>query len=76
MGYNKNTQHAIEDIPDIRTFEELIDNLMISEEDKTIMRLHYLDDKNFAFIADYLGYSVSWIKKRHLRILRKVTKLL
>ena len=46
------------------------------EEDKTIMRLHYLDDKNFAFIADYLGYSESWIKKRHLRILRKVTKLL
>ena len=76
MGYNKNIQHAIEDIPNIHTFEELIDNLMISEEDKTIMRLHYLDDKNFAFIADYLGYSESWIKKRHLRILRKVTKLL
>lgn len=76
MGYNKDVQHSIKDITDIQTFEGLLDSLMISEEDKTIMRFHYIEEKSFAFIADELGYSESWIKKKHLRIIRKVSKIL
>lgn len=76
MKYNKSTQHNLEEIPDIKTFEELIEQLTISEEDKTLMRLHYIEDKNFAYIADVLGYSESWVKRKHLRILKKLDKIL
>lgn len=75
MTYNKSTQHNLEEIPDIKTFEELIEQLTISEEDKTLMRLHYIEDKNFAYIADVLGYSESWVKRKHLRILKKLDKI-
>ena len=76
MKYNKSTQHNLEEIPDIKTFEELIEQLTISEEDKTLMRLHYIENKNFAYIADVLGYSESWVKRKHLRILKKLDKIL
>lgn len=76
MRYNKSTQHNLKEIPDIKTFEELIEQLTISEEDKTLMRLHYIEDKNFAYIADVLGYSESWVKRKHLRILKKLDKIL
>lgn len=76
MKYNKSTQHSLEEIPDIKTFEELIEQLTISEEDKTLMKLHYIEDKNFAYIADVLGYSESWVKRKHLRILKKLDKIL
>lgn len=76
MRYNKATQHNLKEIPDIKTFEELIEQLTISEEDKLLMRLHYIEDKNFAYIADVLGYSESWVKRKHLRILKKLDKIL
>lgn len=76
MRYNKATQHSLKEIPDIKTFEELIEQLTISEEDKTLMRLHYIEDKNFAYIADVLGYSESWVKRKHLRILKKLNKII
>ena len=76
MKYNKSTQHNLEEIPDIKTFEELIEQLTISEEDKTLMRLHYIENKNFSYIADVLGYSESWVKRKHLRILKKLDKIL
>lgn len=76
MKYNKGTQHSLKEIPDIKTFEELIEQLTISEEDKTLMRLHYIEGKNFAYIADVLGYSESWIKRKHLRILKKLDKII
>ncbi len=76
MKYDKHIQHKLEDIAEMRTFEDLINSLTISEEDKRIMELHYLEDKSFSFIADTLGYSESWVKKKHLKILKKVSKCL
>ena len=44
-------------------------------EDKTIMILHYLKDKDFRYIADELGYSESTIKYRHKKAIKKLSKL-
>ena len=76
MRYNKTTQHSLQEIPDVKSFEEIIQALAISEEDKTLMRLHYLEDKSFQYIADELGLSESWVKKKHLKILKKLNKIL
>ena len=57
-------------------FESLLEDYVLTDEDKELMRLHYLKGKDFRFIADALGYSETAIKKRHSKILTKVSKLI
>lgn len=69
------TRQKLQKIYSIKTFEELLDTCILTEEDKTIMRLHYLKGKDFGYIADELGFSESTIKRKHQKILKKVGKL-
>lgn len=55
---------------------ELLDSCTLTEEDKQIIKLHYVQGKNLGYIADVLGYSESTIKKKHKRILSKISKIL
>jgi DNA-directed RNA polymerase specialized sigma subunit len=57
-------------------FESLLEDYVLTDEDKELMRLHYLKGKDFRFIADALGYSEIAIKKRHAKILTKISKLI
>lgn len=70
------TRRKIENIDTITDFNNLINQLMISPEQKEMMRLHYVEDKNFNYIADILGYSESAMKKWHTKILKKISKLI
>jgi len=74
--YNVSMQRKLRDIPKISTFEDVLNQATISKLDKEILRLHYLEDKNFAIIADELGYSESGIRKRHMKILKKLSGIL
>lgn len=76
MGYDTSIQKKLKEIPTVDSFEALVNALAISETDKEVLRLHYLEQKDFQFIADKLGYSESWVRKRHYRALNKVRKLL
>lgn len=49
---------------------------MFSDEEKELMRLHYIQKKDFRFIGDTLGYSEASIKAKHRKILKKLNKLL
>ena len=64
------------DIPLVETFEALLNKSMISDEEKELMRLHYIQKKDFRFIGDTLGYSEASIKAKHRKILKKLNKLL
>lgn len=70
------TRKKIEDIPSVSTFDNLLDSSTLSEEDKHIMRLHYIEDRDFSYIGEELGYSESWLKKRHRKMLKKLRKLI
>lgn len=70
------TRKKIRSIADVSSFSNLIEQTTLSEEDKNILYLHYLDGKDFCFIADTLGYSESTIKRRHKKALQKISKLL
>lgn len=48
---------------------------MLSDEDKELLRLYYINGKNFAFVADTLGYSEAYVKKRHKAAIAKLNKL-
>lgn len=70
------TRNRLKDIVEIRTFSQLLDRCILSQEDREIMELHYLQGKDLRYIGDFLGYSEGTIKKRHRRILKKLSKIL
>lgn len=69
-------KHKVKDIPDKRSFNGLLEASTLSEEDKEIIRMHYLQDKDFSYIADVLGYTESNVKVKHKKAIMKLGKLL
>lgn len=69
-------KHKVKEIPDIRSFNGLLDASTLSDEDKEIIRLHYLQDKDFGLIADMLGYTDVTVKVKHRKAIMKLSKLL
>lgn len=76
MSAHTDTRKKLKQIPKVSTFCELLDSCTLSDEDKLITKLHYIQNKNLGYIADTLGYSESAIKKKHSKILKKLSKIL
>ena len=74
--YNVSVQMALRSIPEVDTFEDLLARTTLSDLDKTILRQHYLEDKDFAYIADTIGYSESGVRKRHAKAIKKLSNML
>lgn len=70
------TRAKVQEIPSVKTFNALLDDCMISSEEKTLMRMHYIENKDFRYIGDMLGYSEVTMKRWHHKILKKINKLL
>ena len=70
------TRHKLKDVPLVDDFEKILDMCTLSDEEKDILRLHYLKDKDFRYIGDMLGYAERTIKTKHKKALRKVAKAL
>lgn len=75
MSEHIETRRKLKDIPDLVGFDELLERSTLSEEDKLMLRLHYLEDKDFRYIGDTLGYAETTVKKRHRKALLKLNKL-
>lgn len=70
------TRKTIQQVGSFSTLQGLLDSSTLSDLDKEIVVMHYIQEKNFAYIGDELGYSESGIKKRHKKILNKISQLL
>lgn len=75
MSVHIDTRNRLKDTAGLDVFDNLLDRSTLSDTDKTILRLHYLKEKDFRFIADTLGFAESTVKKRHLKALDKLMKL-
>ena len=75
MSAHIETRHRLQDIADITCFDELLNRSTLTDEDKEILRLHYLKGKDFRYIGDTLGYAEVTVKKRHVKALSKLSKL-
>ena len=69
-------KRKLRDIVSIKTFEDIINDLMISEQEKKLMYLYYVKKNDFCFIADTLGMSESSVKNLHRNVLKKISKIL
>ena len=76
MSKHIETRKKVKEIADISSFHSLIDSATLSDTDKSILVLHYIEQKDFRYIGDMLGYSESTIKKKHRKILAKLGRIL
>lgn len=70
------TRRKLKEIPLVSDFEDLLNVCTLSDEDKNILRMHYLQNKDFRFIGDSMGYSERTIKARHKAALKKLSNAL
>lgn len=75
MSESIETRKKIKGIASITAFDTLLEESTLSSVDKQILRLHYLEEKDFRYIGDILGYAEVTIKKRHLKALKKLSDL-
>ena len=75
MSAHIETSKRLKAIPSVCRFDDLLEQSTLTDEDKEILRLHYLKGKDFRYIGDMLGYAEITIKKRHSRALSKLNKL-
>lgn len=58
------------------TFNSILEDSMLSEKEKQLLQMHYIEQKGFDFIADELGYSTAGILRMHKRALQKIEELI
>lgn len=73
---NIETKHKIKNINRKIDFYNLLDECMLSEKEKQMMKMFYVENKSLDYIADQLGYSSQGISKMHSKILKKLESLL
>lgn len=71
---NSETRKKLREITNVKDFENLLEQIMLSEEEKQILWMHYKEEKSLLYIADTLGMSETTIKKKHRKILMKIGK--
>lgn len=52
---------------------EILGEYVLSDEDRLIMDMIYIQKKPLDYVADMLGFSVSCVKKRHHKILCRIS---
>lgn len=71
----KRTRDKIKNIPTIKDFDDLLSQTMLNDDDIKIMEMIYKDRLPLGVIADKLCMSESTIKRKHKRILVKMSKM-
>lgn len=70
------TRKKLVDIADIKTFNQVLDLVVLTPEERRIMELHYLQGKSLLEIAFELNYAEVTICRKHQKILKKISKVL
>lgn len=70
------TRRKLKAIPDIKTFNSVLDQCVLSDDERQLLQLHYIKGKDFRYIADYLGFAEVTIKCKHRTALEKISTIL
>lgn len=76
MSDHVETRRKLQEIPLLSEFENVLSLCTLSEEDKMMLRMHYIQRKDFRYIGDMMGYSEKTIKEWHRNALRKISYVL
>lgn len=70
------TRNKLKRIPTKIEFNSLLESIILSDKEKQLMQLYYVEQKDFDYIADLMGYSKAGIIKMHQRILKRIEALI
>lgn len=73
---NAETRTKLKDISSVKEFSDLMEQTMLSEEEKKILWMHYKEKKTLQCIADEIGLSEIAIKKKHRKMLMKIGRMI
>ena len=73
MTNHMKTRKSLKEIKTINEFESLLQKYILTEDEKKILRMYYVNGKSFAYIGDIMGYSESGVKYKHNQILKKLS---
>ena len=69
-------KHKIKQIGSKTTFNELLEESMLNDIEKEMLKMYYVEGKSMDYIADTMGYSLQGILSMHKRALKKLELLL
>lgn len=70
------TRSKLQNIASISEFNQILESVVLTDEEKYILKMYYLKGKSFSYIADELGYAEITVNKKHCKILKKLGKVL
>lgn len=73
---NAETRTKLKDISSVKEFGDLMEQTMLSEEEKKILWMHYKEKKTLQCIADEIGLSEIAVKKKHRKMLMKIGRMI
>lgn len=72
MSNHIETRRKLRAICGVQQFNQLLDECILTDDEKEILKLHYLKGKDFRYIGDALGFAENTIKLKHKKILVKL----
>lgn len=76
MTQHISTRKKLVDIADVKTFNQVLDLVILTPEERKIMECKYLQGMSLLQIAFELNYTEVTICRKHQKILKKISKVL
>lgn len=76
MSAHIETKHKVKAIAEPKTFQDLLDRVILTDEEKELMRLIYIEQLTQDIVAYRLNTSKSTIKRKHKKVLDRLRKVL
>lgn len=68
----REVRKRLKGINTVKQFEEMLDSVLISEEERRILNLIYKEQKPFSVVADEIGISERTLTRKHAKLLMKI----
>ena len=68
----REVRKRLKGINTVKQFEEMLDSVLISEEERRILNLIYKEQKLFSIVADEIGISERTLTRKHAKLLMKI----
>lgn len=71
----KETKRKLKSIESLAKFNDILKDLMVSEDIKEMLVMYYIQCKPLSYIADFMGVSLVTVKRWHEEALEKLSKI-
>lgn len=69
---HKEVRDKLKSISTYKTFYQILEGVILTEEEKKLIEMFYLENKSLDIIADELKLSKTTVSRKHKKILNKL----